>query len=137
MSDIFSRRAMTGGLLPFVPALIGIALKFTFIDKFDAQTHSVSTFLFDTYLRSAWIDFIVLAYVSGYAAMASNSQKPTATSLWIYLGLPAVCFLICILLVIATRKAGLESDFLQVYVPTLITGFSLATTGARNVQESR
>lgn len=134
MEQLFTRKGFVGGLLPFVPALIGIALKFAFLDKFDAQTNSISTFLFDNYLRSAWIDFIVLAYVSGFAAMVSNENNRASTDLWIYLGLPAVCFFLCILLVIATRKAGLESDFVQVYLPTVITGFSLATTGARNVQ---
>lgn len=132
MYEFLTRRALVGGVLPFIPAIVGIALKFTFLDKFDSQNGSVSSFLFDTYLRSAWIDFVVLAYVTGFAALASNEQNRSASNLWIYLGLPAVCFLLCILLVVATRKAGFESDLVQVYIPTIICGFSLATTGARN-----
>lgn len=125
---------LVGGLLPFIPALIGVALKFTFIDSYDPQTSKIPTFLFDTYLKSCWIDFIVVAYVSGFAALMSSPQNRSNTDLWIYLGFPAVCFLLCILFVIATPKLGFRSDLLEVYIPTLITGFSLATTGARNVR---
>lgn len=128
-------QGFVGGVMPFVTAFFGIVLKFTFIDKFDAGTTPMFAFLVDTYMRPAWIDFIVLAYVSGFASLASRGRNHTTRDLWVYIGLPAVCFITCIFLVLGTRKAGLESDLLQVYVPLILTGYSLATTGARSVQQ--
>jgi len=135
MPSSITKREIIGALLPFVSALLGISLKFTFIDKYDVNTTRISTFLVEAYLRPAWVDFIVLAYVSGFAAMASQKRSYTYRDLWVYLGFPAMCFVLCIILVVGSPKAGLESDLLQVYLPFVMTAFSLATTGARSVQQ--
>lgn len=129
------RRHYLGGLLPFVPVLVGIGLKFALIDRLRDGTE-VGDHFFETYLRPAWIEFLVTAYVLGFAGLISSTMR-TAADLWLLLALPAVCFVLCLLLTLGTAKAGVASDLLQVYLPAAIATVSIATTGGRLASSAR
>jgi hypothetical protein len=53
------------GVLPFVPVIVGISLKFALIDQ---PGTDVGAYVFNEYVRPAWIEFLVTAYVTGVAA---------------------------------------------------------------------
>ncbi|PWV98729.1 hypothetical protein DFR52_10418 [Hoeflea marina] len=124
-----ARRRILGGVLPFVPVLVGAGLTFALIDVVSGD---VSTHFFDHCLRPAWIEVVVLAYGTGFVALLSKKQNDD-TDIWLLLGVPAVCFVACILLATSGTKAGFENDWLQVYIPALIAAARVATTGGRIV----
>jgi peptidoglycan/LPS O-acetylase OafA/YrhL len=124
-------RHVLHGLLPFVPVVVGIGIKFALIDN---PGENVSEYLFDEYMRPAWIEFLVTAYVMGLAAMLSQQRLNKAlprVDILIYAAVPAICFVVCLILVAGTAKAGLKSDFWQVYVPAVLAAVNLAVSGGR------
>ncbi len=116
-----------GGLFPFVPIIVGAALKFALIDVVGADplTHFV-----EIYLRPAWIEFIVVAYVTGLAAIVSKGELELSDT-WIYFAFPAACLVVCLFLVFGLPKTGIEGNLWQVYIPLAITALSLAVSGGR------
>lgn len=124
-------RHLLHGMLPFVPVVVGIGMKFALIDN---PGEDVAAYFFNEYLRPAWIEFLVTAYVMGLAAMLSSRQINKAmprADIFIFAVIPALCFVICVILVAGTAKAGLKSDFWQVYVPALLAAVSLAVSGGK------
>jgi hypothetical protein len=124
-------RHLLHGVLPFVPVVIGVGMKFALIDN---PGDDVGRYFFDEYLRPAWIEFLVTAYVMGLATMLSRKQIDKAMSrsdIIIYAAVPALCFVICLIMVAGAAKAGLKSDLLQVYLPAALAAASLAVSGGR------
>lgn len=119
--------ALGRAALPFVPVILGVALKFALVDTPPAD---VAKHFFDTYLRPAWIEFLVTAYVMGVAAMLSG--KPlNRTDIILFIAVPALCFVACLVLVAGTAKAGIDSPLMQVYIPAVIAAASLGISGGR------
>jgi hypothetical protein len=119
------------GLLPFVPVIVGISLKFALVDE---PGTDVGAYVFKEYVRPAWIEFLVTAYITGVAAIIARSAGGRATDkldVFVFIAFPAICFVICLVLMAGTAKAGVHNDFLQVYLPASLAAFSLAICGGR------
>jgi hypothetical protein len=84
----------------------------------------------EIYLRPAWIEFIVVAYVTGLAAVVSKGTLNMVDA-WIFFGVPAACLVICLFMVFGLPKAGIVSDTWSVYVPLILTGAALAISGGK------
>ncbi|SMC50735.1 hypothetical protein SAMN06297251_10348 [Fulvimarina manganoxydans] len=115
------------GLVPFIPVVIGIGLKFALIDK---PGQDLFEHFYSTYLAPAWIEFLVTAFVIGITAMLS---QPTVnkTDILVFAALPALCFVVCTILALGTAKARIESSVMQVYMPGILAAISLGISGGR------
>ena len=119
------------GILPFVPVIVGISLKFALIDEPGVD---VGAYVFNEYMHPAWIEFLVTAYVTGVAALLARSAGGRTTEkpdIFVFIAFPAICFVICLVLMAGTAKAGVHSDFLLVYLPASLAAISLAICGGR------
>ena len=112
------------GILPFIPVVIGAFLKFSLIDTISGD---VSKHLTELYLRPLWIEFLVVAYVTGMTIILSRTTKKSSDIL-IFLGFPAVCFVFCLIFVLGFPKLNLISDFWQIHLPALFASLSLGIT---------
>jgi hypothetical protein len=123
----FSLKGFLGAIGPFLPVGVGIALKFSLIDK---PTSPLADFFKTTYINGIWIDFIVTAYISGIAWLLTRKpDKPPETSLiFVLLIAPLVAFVICVSLAFGSPKAGF-GEFFSLYMPALIAGLSVALAG--------
>jgi hypothetical protein len=120
-------RFAIGALLPFVPVIIGALLKFALVDKVSGD---IGSHFVEFYLRPAWIEFLVVAYVSGLAAVLSR-QTVKPADIWVFFALPIVCLVISLILVFGLPKAKIESDLWQIYIPGVIAAGSLLVSGGR------
>ena len=119
------------GVLPFVPVIVGISLKFTLIDQ---PGSDVGFYVFNEYVRPAWIEFLVTAYITGVAAILARSAgggKTEKFDVFVFIAFPAICFVICLVLMAGTAKASIQNDTLQVYLPASLAAVSLAICGGR------
>ena len=67
----FERKGLLGAAGPFVPVIVGIALKFSLYDK---VTTDLATHFKTTYVTAIWIDFIVTACISGIAWLLTRKS---------------------------------------------------------------
>lgn len=113
------------GLLPFLPLVVGVGLKFALIDQ---PSDDLLDHFYEVYLRPAWIEFIVTAFILGATALLSQSvvDKKDVT---VYAIVPSACFILCVILVAGSQKAKIDSGVIQVYIPGVVTAVSLAFSG--------
>jgi hypothetical protein len=126
-NELTSWKSYLHGVLPFVPVIVGVSLKFALIDQPGA-------YVFSEYVRPAWIEFLVTAYVTGVAALLARSaggRTMEKLDIFVFIAFPAICFVICLVLMAGTAKAGVNNDFLQVYLPASLAAISLAICGGR------
>ena len=102
-------------------------MKFALLDKVAGP---ISEHFLNYYLRPAWIEFIVVAYITGLTAVLSQGRS-TPADIWVFFAVPALCFVTCLVLVFGFPKAHIESATFQVYLPFVITTVSLAISGGR------
>ncbi|MBO0905798.1 hypothetical protein [Jiella sonneratiae] len=113
------------GVLPFLPLVLGVGLKFALIDQ---PAGDLLDHIQEVYLRPAWIEFIVTAFILGATALLSQPvvDKKDIT---VYAIVPLACFIVCVILVAGSEKAKIDSRLVQVYIPGIITAVSLAFSG--------
>ena len=78
------------GLLPFLPLVVGVGLKFALIDQ---PLGNLLDHFYEVYLRPAWIEFIVTAFILGATALLSQPvvDKRDVT---VYAIVPSACFVL-------------------------------------------
>lgn len=107
--------------------IVGTALKFALLDKVSG---SIGDHFFENYLRPAWLDFVVAAFITGSAAIVATGRR-TDADMWLLIFFPAIALVICIVLALGFHKAGVDSNMLQVYLPAGIAAASVAIAGGR------
>lgn len=118
-------KGLVGAVGPFVPVLVGIILKFSLLDK---PTTDLPTHFKQTYLTGLWLDFIVTAYISGVAWLLTTKDHDRRLVILLFV-VPAVCFVICVLLTLGFSKAGVTSEFLTLYLPAIVAAISVGLAG--------
>ena len=120
-----TKQGIIGSLAPFIPVLIGIALKFSL---FDHPANDIVTHFKTNYVDTIWIDFIVTALVAGIAWFLTRRRidEPAVIILIVF---PIVAFVICVVLKLGLTKAGVVNDYLTLYLPALIGGLCVAAAG--------
>ncbi len=122
---MFTGKGVLGAIGPFVPVLVGIILKFSLLDKPPAD---LATHFKQTYLTGLWLDFIVTAYISGVVWLLTKKNHDHYLVILLFV-VPAICFVVCILLTLGFAKAGVESEFLTLYLPAIIAAISVGLAG--------
>lgn len=125
MAGFLSRRGLVGAATPFAPVLVGVALKFSLLDSAPA---SVGDHLLAQYLRSAWLDLLVTATITGVSWFLVERKVHTAAGI-VFLATPLACFVLCIIFALGFPKAGVSGLFWTVACPTILGVFSLALCG--------
>jgi hypothetical protein len=123
----FTRKGLAGAVGPFLPVIVGIALKFAL---YDPTPKDLATFFKEHYVTGIWIDFIVTAYISGVAwLLTRKATEPFDTGLaGVLLVLPIVCLVFCVLLAFGSPKVGF-GEFFTLWFPATIAAMSVAIAG--------
>jgi hypothetical protein len=124
---MFTLRGFAGALSPFVPVLIGVILRFSFLDQVsgDVMSHFKASYVF-----GIWIDFVVTAYVAGIAWFWIK-RSTDGPAIFYLLIVPLICFVICAGMTSGLPKAGITSEFWTLWTPALIGALSVALAGNR------
>lgn len=126
---------MLGALLPLVPILVGVALKFAFIDDVPKDAIERQKFILDEYARPLWLDLIVAAYILPIGFIISEKISGTARAAALLI--PAGLFVVCIFSVLGLPKLGIDNSFWRIQLPDYLGVLSLVVVGtiiARNAK---
>jgi hypothetical protein len=125
VGGLLSRRGLIGALTPFVPVLVGVGLKFSLLDSAPV---SVGDHLLTEYLRSAWLDLLVTATITGVSWFLVERRVDMAAGI-VFLAIPLASFVLCIIFSLGFPKAGVDGPMWTVACPTALGVVSLALCG--------
>jgi hypothetical protein len=104
-------------LLPLIPIMFGIALKMALVDK--VPDDKLQDFIINTYARPIWLELIVIAFLIPLSKIIDGSL--VGIKLKITYISPIVVFVINLFLVLAMPKFGIENNFINIYIPGILS----------------
>jgi hypothetical protein len=100
-------------LAPFIPVIIGGALKLALLDQVPEEAEARTAFLINSYAKPLWLQLLVSAYILPIAAiMSGTASKKKLTALYV---IPALVFIVCLALFLGLPKFQVNDIFWNIY----------------------
>ncbi len=118
-------------LAPFIPVIVGGMLKLSLLDDVPTLDVERSAFLMNSYAKPLWLQLLVSAYILPIAAIMSGvASNKRIAALYV---IPAVVFLICIILIFGLPKLAIASDLWQIWLPAIVSTICVIVLGIIHV----
>jgi lipopolysaccharide export LptBFGC system permease protein LptF len=111
---------------PFVPLILGMALKLSLIDEVPSDSDSQELFMMKEYAAPLWLDLLVSAYLLPIAAIMTGTSPKRRIALYF---IPAAAFFLCLFFVLGLPKFGLNQPMWVVWVPNVVALVCLLIVG--------